>query len=567
VVLAATVWLVVDAFAAQAQLRSAAREVGGLEELVLADDDAGVAAALTRLQEHASQAVGSTDGPHWWLAARAPVVGPTVDAVQTVAHVVHGLAVDALPRLADVAAVIDPTALAPRGGRVELQPLVDAAPGIIAADTAVQAALARLAEIDSRRVLPPVAAPLAELRRTVSEAGSTTSTAARAAQLLPPMLGAEGTRRYLLVVQTNAEIRSTGGFPGAVLLLTAENGAIELGTSVAGSSLSSREPVVALAADEEAVYTSRLAKFFGSTNLTPDFPRAAELMVALWRASGRQEVDGVVAVDPVALQGMLRASGPVRTSSGVQLTGENAADVLLHEVYRRLPEPSAQDAFFGDAAGAVFRGLMRDHARPDASLRALADSAARGRVLVWSARPREQELLADTVLSGRLRGEDNGSPVVGVYLNDGSAAKMSYFLEYPVRVEREACRDDGRRTLSATLELGSTAPGDAADLPPYLTGGGLLVPAGVVRTNVAVYAPEGGWVEDVWVGDEKGGFAAYVHDGLSVVVRTVDLAPGEVARLRATLVTGPDQPEPVRVRVTPGARETNVTVVDSGCGD
>ncbi len=47
----------------------------------------------------------------------------------------------------------------------------------------------------------------------------TTATAARAVRLLPPMLGADGPREYLLLVQNNAEQRATGGIPGSVVQL------------------------------------------------------------------------------------------------------------------------------------------------------------------------------------------------------------------------------------------------------------------------------------------------------------------------------------------------------------
>ena len=51
---------------------------------------------------------------------------------------------------------------------------------------------------------------------------------ATVARLLPPMLGQDGPRDYLLVVQNNAEIRSTGGLPGSLQILTADNGKLTL---------------------------------------------------------------------------------------------------------------------------------------------------------------------------------------------------------------------------------------------------------------------------------------------------------------------------------------------------
>ena len=46
---------------------------------------------------------------------------------------------------------------------------------------------------------------------------------------MPSMLGANGTRRYLLLVQNNAEIRPTGGIAGSFAILKADKGKLSMG--------------------------------------------------------------------------------------------------------------------------------------------------------------------------------------------------------------------------------------------------------------------------------------------------------------------------------------------------
>ena len=91
--------------------------------------------------------------------------------------------------------------------------------------------------------------------------------------------------------------------------------------------------------------------------------------------------------------------------------------------------------------------------------------------MAWSAREDEQALLSGTVLSGELVGVQGDSPVVGVYLNDGSAAKIGYYLRTDVAATSIQCRTDGSQALTVTVTLTNTAPANAATLPPYLTGG------------------------------------------------------------------------------------------------
>ncbi len=561
----AALMVLLDARSAQANLESASATVRELKTRVLAGDAEAVNASLSTLQEQTAAAVESTSGPHWWLAARVPWAGPSVGAVQTVAAVVDSLATDALPSLAQAVELLDPDVLLPQGGQLNLRPFIEIGPNVVAGDDAVQAAASELARVDTGRVVDRVAAPVEELREMVDELAMTTATASRAAQLLPTMLGAYGQRQYILVTQSPAEIRATGGHTGVWMLVTANDGRIELSERHGGGEFYSETPILPLSADEEELFTDRLVTFGVDAVLTPDFPRAAEIMRAHWLRNEGERVDGVLSVDPVALQHVLGATGPVTLPNGTVLDGTNASQILLNQIYIDEPDPAAHNEFFADAAEAVFDALMEGGIDVSAAIAALDTSADEGRLLVWSADPNEEALLSGTVLSGELRGEDDGTPIVGVYLNDGSATKMSYYLDYSVTVERTQCLAGGVRELSVTVDIASTAPPESSEFPPYLSGGGWLTP-GAVQTNVLIYSPAYGWIDSLTVdGAEADMMGFYTHDQMDVVGTTVILGPGESHTIRAVLETGTEQPLPTRVRVTPGARNAEVTVEDSTC--
>jgi len=299
--------------------------------------------------------------------------------------------------------------------------------------------------------------------------------------------------------------------------------------------------------------------------LTPDFPRAAEIMRAQWAKEFGAQVDGVMAVDPVALGYVLEATGPVRTPDGTVMDGSNAARLLLNEIYldknRTLGE---QDEFFGDAAEAAFDKLMDGSPSVSAGLGALRRAASEGRWLVWSSDPREQDVLSGTAVSGEMAGERDGAPVIGVYLNDASATKMSYYLDYTVTVERSACLADGVRQLTVGMDITSTAPAEAAGYPPYLSGKGQVTPGHSV-TNVLVYTPAAGRIDRVSVdGADYPSQGLYSHADMEVVQVSLDLAPGESRRLEVVLETG-GQSAPAQLRVTPGSRTSVHSVRDSTC--
>jgi len=488
-----------------------------------------------------------------------------VTAVQTVSDVIDGLAVDALPALMDATSLVDPTTLAPVNGRVNLAPLVKARPQVVAANAEVQAAVRRLDAIDPDGLLTEVAAPLADLRTQVHKVALTTATADRAVRLLPPMLGASGPRQFLMLVQNNAEQRATGGVP-TLILLRAVDGAVEVvETRSAGGNLSNLpKPILPLTAQEQAIFSNRLGIYMADVTFTPDFPRSGQLARAIWRQQVGTDLDGVLSIDPGALANVLGATGPVKLSDGQVLTSKNAAQVLMNTVYLKIIDPVKQDEFFSAAAASVFHAMISGQGKPSAMVDALAQSAREGRLMVWSAHKDEQALLSGTVLSGELVGVQGDSPVIGVYLNDGTAAKIGYYLRTDVVATPTGCHPDGSQTVSVKVTLTNTAPADAADLPPYIASGN-AVPKGQVRTNVLLYAPSGGRVDDVRVSGGEPGVFSQTHNGLAVVGKTVQLKPGQRVVIVYDLLTGKGQPGTPVLRVTPVALGKNVIGAPSRC--
>jgi len=76
-----------------------------------------------------------------------------------------------------------------------------------------------------------------------------------------------------------------------------------------------------------------------------------------------------------------------------------------------------------------------------------------------------------------------------------------------------------------------------------------------VRTNVLLYAPTGGLVDDVRVSSGEQGVFSQTHDGLAVVGKTVQLKPGEQVVIDYDVLTGSGQPGLPVLRVTPVALE------------
>jgi hypothetical protein len=546
-------------------LSAAAEDASRLQVAVSQGDDHATGQAIAELQHHSASAADRTDGTTWSFLTTMPFVGDDADGVRLVSDVLDNLSNDGLDQVATT--LQDLGELVPRNGTVSLDRLADLQEPIASGNSAFADADARLADNDSSGYIGRLRVKYRELADQVHTASVALANAHTALTVMPDILGANGPRDYLLVFQNNAEIRATGGLPGAVSVVHTDDGAINLTRQVAANSFGeTRQPVLPLTPAEKELYGPQLGTYFLDANFTPDFPRAADLMKARWEQVYPERLDGVLSIDPVALSYVLAATGPV-TVGDLTLTSENAVDVLLHEVYIQYNDPQDQDAFFRLVARTVFDTVLTGTGSPDDLIRGLARGASEDRVLVHLFDGHQQEALATTRVAGELPTETSANPQVGAYLNDATGAKMSYYLRYGVQVESDSCSGD-HQGLSAIMHLRSVAPSDAASLPTYITGGGRYgTDPGDQLVLVSLYSPVGGTLDDIMVDAHRVRSRPTDVEGRDVITVVVLLEPGSTIDVTWSMETGPDQTGTTQVAVTPSiAEDDSSSVAASSCG-
>ena len=541
--LAWLVWRGLQVVDALGQVRPA---VASIEDDLAAGDIEQATEAFGPIREQAARATAATQDPVWRAASHLPWVGSQLTAVTDVVTAVDLVATQVLPVLADVSGTLDPDALAPVGGRVDLAPLAAAAPQLREASEAATRAQELMDAIDTGALVDPLAQAVEEARTSLRGATSTLGVASSAATLVPPMLGAEGPRQYLLLVLNPAELRSAGGIVGSVALVTADAGEIGLSRQVAASALPSFDSaVLPLSDDEEAVHTPQLGRFMQNVTMTPDFPRAAELAVELWARTGGEPVDGVLAMDPVSLSYVLGATGPVTAPDGTVLDEASVVRTFLHDAYARFPVSSEADVFFAGATAALFDVLSSGQGDTQALVPALARAASERRVAVWSAHEEEQAVVGPSVLGGAFL-QGGADDRAGVFLDDGTGTKLDYFLDARVEVTSVTCPQDGDPgTAVLVVDLVSRVPADTSSIPSYMTWNGSEEPStGLLQTNVTVYAPVGGVlgeVREVSDGTAVVGAQRGQEADRDVAVVTSWLDPGGVERYEVDVTLPPAQ--------------------------
>jgi hypothetical protein len=147
------------------------------------------------------------------------------------------------------------------------------------------------------------------------------------APLLPALLAQEEKRTYAVLFQNDQELRATGGFISAVGIVTLDQGQI-IDTQV----FSSYELDEALAAVisppndlKQVLGEERL--YLRDANWNPDFPSSARQITDILQQQLNKNVDGVIALNTLVLEDVLRATGPLELDEYNELvTDRNLAE-------------------------------------------------------------------------------------------------------------------------------------------------------------------------------------------------------------------------------------------------
>jgi hypothetical protein len=169
-------------------------------------------------------------------------------------------------------------------------------------------------------------------------------------------------------------------------------------------------------------------------------------------------------------------------------------------------------------------------------------------------------------VSGALVGRSS-TPQVGLYINDSTAGKMDYYLQYRSTAAAVDCRRGGAQDIRATMALTSTMPTAFQQLSPWILGTGQFAPQGTIAFNLRIYAPYGGEITGLTVDGESHSVTADKHRGRQVALLPMALKPGQLVTVTADVRTAPGQSGDGVLSFTPGiVPAPNGVRIASACG-
>ncbi|MCC7075665.1 MAG: DUF4012 domain-containing protein [Acidimicrobiia bacterium] len=483
----------------RASLQSAQREadsaVGKMTRLLdpavdPAEIDRDVQAAASDVRTARSELSRS---PGLRVARFVPWIGPNVralDDITDLADAATAASAKALDGFAQVKAASAGRYVTLADGQVQLADLSPLVEALSHANETLNGVSDRAA-----RLSRPPPGPLRSLTRDVSDDFSTLAESVRTVRagltLLPSALGFEGPRTYLLEARNNAELRADGGMVLSIATLHLDAGRVSFTPPVTVTQLNPR-PDVELAVDVPDWYRYGFERYgnyrlIQNHNLTAHFPTAADVTAQVYRATTGQEVDGVIALDPVALKTVLAITGPV-DAAGNSLSAKTIVPFAVNEVYGLEGDHSERREVIAEVTTAILEKLLAGGFEEQKVARALGKATAQSHIQVWMSRPEEQALVHD------LHADGDYAPSNGDYLRvavqNFGANKLDYFLTRAVRHEVSLREDGSARVRTSITVTNETAAGQ----PEYVTGtafadAGFL--PGDHQAYVGIYVPRG----------------------------------------------------------------------------
>jgi len=555
VVLLDLLFLLVTGIHMAVSVHTVRTEASSVKQSLSEGDAAGLQAAAGAIQGSMHTVDFELHTLPWQLMTYLPGVGPDVSAVQRLAATGARLTDDALVPFADQVAGAQ---IAPlfQDGKVDIPTLEVVSAAYTSVEPAVRSGLDDLAGLPDGN-LPLARWTFSKLKATVGEAGEALDLADAFLPYAPRMLGGDGQpRNYLLIAQNNSELRATGGFAGSWILVTADDGAIQIGESQ--KLQSGRDYSFSVTDDERNFIGFDMAINPANLNFTPDFTRAGALFIEAWETYTQQTVDGVVAMDPVFLQDLLALTGGITAPDGETVDGTNAAAVLLHDTYFKYATDTAkQDEYFDAVAGACTQQIMGHLGDADlgALVHAVRADAAERRLYAYMVDPDEEAVMHKMGLAGALS-TDPAKPVLGVYVNDNTWAKMCWYERIQTVVGDATRNADGSMTYAVQTMLTNTATEDElADAPEYVTG---YSPAkrdvnDIFSAPVILMAPAGGTITNVQVDGEGTAGEGSLY-GFDAWLATANMEPQETVTFAYDVTTAPGAAADLTVDQTPTAQ-------------
>lgn len=459
-----------------------------------------ISGAVDSIQTDAAAAKAEVSGPLWEFAAKLPVIGSDIASVQSAANILDDFAQTTLPELKAASDTISTASLSGEDGSLNLEPIITLSSQLTSADELLAKQVEDLNAVPDSKI-EQIQSALDKGRTKLTTLYEALDEVTGLVNMIPSLLGSDGTRNYLLIAQTNAEVRTAGGLAGSVGSFTTDNGNISFNDFHSDQDFPTGN-VANLLGEGEASLWDGYGFGYYECNVTceADYPTLAQMMAQYWTqqewAAG-ETVDGVMSVDPVALGAILEITGPVVLSDSRVLDSSNTADFLLNTVYLEIATED-QDKYFQETAQQVIANMFSnmDSSKLFQFARKMLSLAEDRHVYFWSFHDEDTEILRKANLTHEVT-NDASEPVLGLYYNEAKASKIDYYARRTTKITKSVVPEGTQYHVTMTLNNVLEASA-LSGLTTYITAN---TPDGSVQDDFVIMPPAGATISNLKCSD------------------------------------------------------------------
>lgn len=251
---------------------------------------------------------------------------------------------------------------------------------------------------------------------------------------LPAILGQDERKVYVVLLQNNMELRSTGGFIGSFALISFEKGKMldfqVQDVYTADGQLKGRvEPP-----PEILHYLGQPNWYLRDSNVDPDFPTSAKMAAWFLEKELKVKVDGVVAIDINFIQKLLDLTGPVvladfKETVTAQTLFEKTEKIVEKNFF---PGSTKKKDFLTSLSKNLYQKIFSlDGEKGWRGLNVLWDSIASRSLQVFFFDEKLQTFAQDLKMDGALTGGKN--QFLSLIENNYGANKANFFIKRQIK--------------------------------------------------------------------------------------------------------------------------------------
>lgn len=311
---------------------------------------------------------------------------------------------------------------------------------------------------------------------------------------LPATLGKDRPMKYLVAMMNPSELKYAGGSMLTFSVLTVDDGTISRGSTVDVETSPRVFRPVYWEHVEGNPFVSEFSQRITHANLAPSWPVSGEETLRAWEKLRGTEVDGLVAVDVVAISRMMQVTGPVYVEGMGQLRADNVVERTAGDYERFTTAQQAERKALNRALVPAFLDQLFSGKDFLATMRAVGDSAD-GRHLAFYFRDgATQEAAHDFGLDGSL--SDTEHDYTGFFTQNLVGSKADFGQHKDVSSTVTLRADGSAKVTTTAVVENRNDPSVDGELSAYTNPD--------LDSNLAVFLPRGAKMSKVTVADSEG---------------------------------------------------------------